>query len=126
MGKKKQKNLNYTVFFEDDCFNPRLQLEQKIGISLSPPKITPQKINNQQDQQQVTMAVIQPTISAMYNQNIEFISKISKEENLSKEIQQSEVKLKPTETFEQKIMFRPVQLKPVIIQFERERSSRKK
>ncbi|CAD8166104.1 unnamed protein product [Paramecium pentaurelia] len=117
LGKKKQSNLNYKAFFEDDCFNPRFQLEQKIGMPLSPPKITPQNIIRQQEQQLITVAVIQPTISAI---------KISEQESSSKEYKQSEVKPKPVEKMEQKIIAKPIQLKPVAIQIERERSSRKK
>ncbi|CAD8063571.1 unnamed protein product [Paramecium sonneborni] len=114
LEKKKQKPLNNKAFMEDDCQNPREQLEQKIGISLSPPKITPQIIIKQQEQQQLKKTFIQPIISAI---------KISQEEQ---QIKQTIVKSAIIEKAEQKVIARPVQLKPLIISIDRERSSRKK
>ncbi|CAD8066808.1 unnamed protein product [Paramecium sonneborni] len=100
------------AFLEDDSINPRSQLELKIGVPLSPTKIPP-LIVKEIEQPKIKPTLLQPTIQAI---------QITVPQVQIKQIKPATI----IEQSDQKLIARAVQLKPVTLNIDRERSSRKK
>ncbi|CAD8059630.1 unnamed protein product [Paramecium primaurelia] len=115
-AKKKSTKEKVKVFLEEESYNPRSQLEQKIGIPLSPIKVPPLVVK-EIEQPKIKPTVLQPTICAI---------QITVPQVQVNQIKPVEIKPTIIEQSEQKVIVRAVQLKPVTLTVDRERSSRKK
>ncbi|CAD8155054.1 unnamed protein product [Paramecium octaurelia] len=115
-AKKKSAKEKIKAFLEEESYNPRSQLEQKIGMPLSPPKVLPLVVK-EIEQPKIKPTVLQPTICAI---------QITVPQVQVKQIKPAEIKPTIIEQSDQKVIARAVQLKPVTLTVERERSSRKR
>ncbi|CAK75645.1 unnamed protein product (macronuclear) [Paramecium tetraurelia] len=63
-AKKKSAKEKIKAFLEEESYNPRSQLEQKIGMPLSPPKVLPLVVK-EIEQPKIKPTILQPTICAI-------------------------------------------------------------
>ncbi|CAD8056852.1 unnamed protein product [Paramecium primaurelia] len=115
-AKKKSTKEKIKAFLDEESYNPRSQLEQKIGMPLSPLKVPPLVVK-EIEQPKIIPTVIQPTICAI---------QIAVPQIQFKQVKPAEIKPTIIEQSDQKLIARAVQLKPVTLTVHRERSSRKR